>query len=144
MAGGATPEAVEAVSSWAHEVGMVFQLTDDVLDLVATEEFLGKPAGSDINEGTFTLPVLHALQGPEVDEVRSLLAGGHPYPQESVAEVIAIVRRGGHVDRALDEVNRRVETARAAMAALPETPVTEVFHRLGDFLVERVQEAQEG
>ncbi len=144
MAGGAPPNAIEAVSSWAHEVGMVFQLTDDILDLVATENFLGKPAGSDINEGTFTLPVLYALQGPEGDDVRGLLAGGHPYPQESVEGVIALVRSGGHVERALDEVDRRIEVARAAMATLPDSDVIKIFHRLGEYLVERVEDAREG
>jgi heptaprenyl diphosphate synthase len=142
MAGGAPAEAVEAVSSWAHEVGMVFQLTDDILDLIATEDFLGKPAGSDIDEGTFTLPVLYALQSSEAERVRKLLSGGHPYPQDSVEQVIAIVRSGGHVERALDEVGRRIEAARAAMAELPQNDVTGIFNRLGDYLVERVEDAR--
>ncbi len=51
MAADAEPAVVEAVSSWAWELGLVFQITDDALDLVATEEYLGKPAGSDIREG---------------------------------------------------------------------------------------------
>jgi len=142
MAGGAPPDAVEAVSSWAHEIGMVFQLTDDVLDLIATEDFLGKPAGSDINKGTFTLPVLYALQGSESGKVHDLLSGGHPYSPESLGQVIAAVRGGGHVDRALDEVNRRIAVARAAMAELPDSEVTAVFHRLGNYLVDRVEEAR--
>ncbi|MDH5616499.1 MAG: polyprenyl synthetase family protein, partial [Acidimicrobiia bacterium] len=65
MASDAPPEVIEAVSTWAWEIGMVFQITDDALDLVATDGYLGKPAGSDIGEGKFTLPVLLALGGPE-------------------------------------------------------------------------------
>ncbi len=57
MTGGAAPHQVEAVSEWGWEMGLVFQMTDDVLDLVADEAFLGKPAGSDMLEGTYTLPV---------------------------------------------------------------------------------------
>ena len=144
MAGGASEEAIAAAFRWGHEIGMVFQLTDDVLDLVATDEFLGKPAGSDIGEGTFTLPVLHALTGPHGGEVRALLTPGQPYPPGTVQQVIELVRSGGHVEQALAEVDRRIEVARAAMAALPDDDITGVFRRLGDYLVKRVETARGG
>ncbi len=142
IAGGASPVAVDAATRWGHEVGMVFQLTDDVLDLSATEEFLGKPAGSDIREGTFTLPVLDAIDGPRGDEVRRLLAGGKPYPDTAVEQVIEIVRQGGHLDRALAEADRRMEQAAAAVAAMPHGEVTAVFTALGEYLVQRVAVAR--
>ncbi|MDX1689593.1 MAG: polyprenyl synthetase family protein [Acidimicrobiia bacterium] len=142
MAAGAPDDAIEAASAWAFEVGMVFQLTDDVLDLVATEEFLGKPAGSDIGEGTYTLPVLLALEGPDGAEVRALLEGGHPYDDETVARVLEIVRSGDHVARALAEVDRRMRAASDAIDALPSTDITKVFKRLGDYLVDRVDQAR--
>ncbi|MDH3307531.1 MAG: polyprenyl synthetase family protein, partial [Acidimicrobiia bacterium] len=59
MAADADAGVVEAISDWAWELGNVFQIADDALDLVATEDFLGKPAGSDIREGKLTLPVLY-------------------------------------------------------------------------------------
>ena len=141
MAGGADAAGIAAAERWGHEVGMVFQLTDDVLDLVATDEFLGKPAGSDIGEGTFTLPVLYALAGDDGDEVRDLLSAQRPYPTGTVRRVIHLVRDGGHVDRVLAEVDDRIAAARAAMAALPDGDVTKVFQRLADFLVDRVSAA---
>jgi heptaprenyl diphosphate synthase len=143
IAGGATPGAVAAATRWGHEVGMVFQLTDDVLDLIATEEFLGKPAGSDIREGTFTLPVLSALDSPDGPEIRRLLEGGKPYDGTAVERVIEIVRRGGHVTAALAEADRRMEAAAAAVAALPPGPVAAVFTRLGEYLVARVAVARQ-
>ena len=121
---------------------MVFQLTDDVLDLVATEDFLGKPAGSDIGEGTYTLPVLLALEGPRSDALRSLLAGGHPYGEATIAAVLDIVRDGDYVQRALAEVDRRIDSAVAAIGGLPSSDITNVFRRLGDYLVERVDAAR--
>ena len=65
LAAEADDDIVEALSDWAWEVGMVFQIADDALDLVADEEAIGKPAGSDIREGKFTMPVLEALSGPD-------------------------------------------------------------------------------
>src|SRR5690606_13291415 len=101
MAADAEPQIVEALSTWSWELGMVFQIVDDALDLVATEEALGKPAGSDIREGTFTRAVLEAAQGPDGDRIRDLLDRPRPYPDENVEEVMRLVREGGYVDRTL-------------------------------------------
>ena len=143
MAGGASPADVEAVSRWAHEVGMAFQITDDVLDLVATEDFLGKPTGSDIGEGTFTLPVLFALEGPDGDELRRLLADSRPYPPKTVARVIDLARSRGHVERALQVAREHTAAAAAALEALPRGPVAGVLRTLGDYLIDRVETARQ-
>ncbi len=142
ITGGADANTVEAATRWGHEVGMVFQLTDDVLDLTATEDFLGKPAGSDIREGTFTLPVIAALASSRGAEIRRLLAGGKPYPDPAVEQVIAIVREGGHVAEALAEADRRIEAAESAVAAMPQSEATKVLTRLGEYLMERVAAAR--
>ena len=142
MAGGAPREQVEAVSRWAHEVGLAFQITDDVLDLVATADYLGKPAGSDVKEGTFTLPVLYALEGVEGPEVRRLLAGGRPYTPGAVAGVISLAGVGGHVQRALEVARGHTAAATAALDSLPAGPVTGVLRALGDFLIARVEDAR--
>jgi heptaprenyl diphosphate synthase len=144
MAGGAGPAEIDAATRWGHEVGMVFQLTDDVLDLVATEDFLGKPAGSDIFEGTFTLPVILSLGGSDGDRVRSLLDGGKPYDPDAVAEVISLVRKGGHVDEALARVDAHMVAAEDAVRELPDGAVRDVLGDLGSYLVSRVEAARGG
>jgi len=138
MAADADPSTVDRVTSWAREVGMVFQIADDALDLVATADELGKPAGSDIREGKFTLPVLLALEGPEGDRVRKLLGQPAPYPEEAVAEVIDLVREGGAVAASLDRAFARLRVADEALAALPDLEATRVLGRLGIYLVDRV------
>ncbi len=142
LAAGAPREAIEAVSDWAWEMGLVFQITDDVLDLVATESFLGKPAGSDIGEGTYTLPVLYALQGDEGAELRDLLGRPRPFPQETVDRVIEVVQGGGYIDRVLVEAEDRLRRAGKAAGRLGGGPVPEVLRALGDFLLERVSAAR--
>ncbi|MGH8874819.1 MAG: polyprenyl synthetase family protein [Acidimicrobiia bacterium] len=144
MAAEARPVVVEAVSTWAWELGLVFQMADDALDLVATEEVLGKPAGSDIREGTFTLPVLLALGGPGGDRLRELLSLPRPYPHPTVEEVIRVVRDGGYVDETLDRALRRADTAREAIAVLPEGEAKDVLGRMAAYLVERVNAARAG
>ena len=141
IAGGADDLMVEAGTTWGHEVGVVFQLADDVLDLVATEEFLGKPAGSDILEGTFTLPVLYALDSTDGDAIRKLLEGGRPHEQTAVEQVIRIVRNGGHVERVLRETEEHIAVAEEAAATMAHETVTPVLQSLGSYLVERVSAA---
>ncbi len=142
MAGGADPASIEAASTWGHEVGLVFQMTDDVLDLVATEDFLGKPAGSDVYEGTLTLPVLYALESDDGDRIRSLLGSGKPHEAVSVEQVIEIVRAGGHIERALKEAEEHIALAAAAAEMLLDGEVTKILQSLGDYLLDRVGTAR--
>src|SRR5260221_10146147 len=60
--GGATPEQEEALGKYGHDLGMAFQIVDDVLDLTASEDVLGKPVASDLREGKVTMAVIHALE----------------------------------------------------------------------------------
>jgi len=142
ITGGAADDTVEAISDWAWEMGMVFQITDDVLDLIASDEFLGKPAGSDIGEGTFTLPVILAANGPDGDEVRSLLADGKPYSRESIDRVIALTVAGGFVETVLDEAVDRIRTAEKAADRIPNNPLSGVLADLDQYLLDRVEKAR--
>ena len=142
MAADAPPEYAEAVSAAAWELGMVFQITDDALDLVATEQELGKPAGSDIHQGVFTLPVLRALRGGSGPRIGALLKEGVPFSEETVQEVIGLVREGGHIDRTLDECGQRLRSTRSALAALPDIGARRVLTDIGGFLVDRVDAAR--
>jgi heptaprenyl diphosphate synthase len=142
MAANAEDDVVDALSDWAWEVGIVFQIADDALDLVADDETIGKPAGSDIREGKFTIPVLEALDGTEGKRVRNLLESAHPYRDEVVSEVIEIVRSGGHVDTSLAEAGRRLELASKALASLPDGKPRQILETLGSYLVERVDQAK--
>ena len=142
MTGGADRHTVEAISDWAWEMGLVFQLADDVLDLVADEAWLGKPAGSDIGEGTFTLPLLYAADGPEGAEIRGLLEEKAPYEQHAIDRVIQLVTEGGYIDRVLDEATDRMRASEKAAARIPETDLTPIIRNLDRYLLDRVDVAR--
>jgi heptaprenyl diphosphate synthase len=139
MAADATPESVDALTAWANELGLVFQMADDALDLVATEDRIGKPAGSDVREGKFTLPLLLASEGPDGHRLRHLLAQSRPYPDEVVDEVLSLVRAGGWVDQVIHSALQRMDKARDLLAGLPGIPARSVLERLAGYLVERVE-----
>jgi heptaprenyl diphosphate synthase len=142
MAADADDQVVEALSDWGWQLGMVFQIADDALDLVADEETIGKPAGSDIREGKFTMPVLEALSGRDGERVRALLESSHPYADDVVVEVIDIVRAGGHIDGSLEEASRRLDLASEALSRVPDSDSRQVLEGLGAYLLGRVEAAK--
>lgn len=142
LTAGADRNAIEAISEWAWEMGIVFQMADDVLDLVADEAFLGKPAGSDVGEGTFTLPVLYAAVGPDGAEIKGILGGERPYDRADIDRIIELTLAGGYVDQVLDEAVDRLRVAEKAAGRIPENPLTPVLQNLDRYLLERVEAAR--
>ncbi len=109
MTAGATPVAAEALACFGMELGVAFQIVDDVLDLYGHGHPIGKPAGSDLREGIFTLPVLMALQrDPALAE---LLVEG--IDEAGVAEVARRVRAAGADRRAVGLALDHLHVARA-------------------------------
>jgi heptaprenyl diphosphate synthase len=117
IVGGHERASVDTLTEFGHHYGMAFQVVDDVLDVVATDEALGKPSGHDMAEGVYTLPVIRALAAGD-DELRELL--GRPLLEQSeIDRARKLVRAGRGVDEAIVEAHRFGEEARAALAALP-------------------------
>jgi len=143
ITGGADRETVDAISEWAWEMGIVFQIADDILDLVASEEWLGKPAGSDVGEGVYTLPVLLAADGPDGDRLRELLTPTPPRDPATVREVIALVVDGGYVDAAVDRAMERLRVAEKAADRIDDPAIREVLRNLDRFLLDRVELARD-
>lgn len=142
MTADAAPEIIEAISEWAWEMGLVFQMTDDVLDLVADEAFLGKPAGSDIGEGVYTLPVLYAADGPDGPEIRGLLGDGAPIERAVIDRVIQLTASGGFVDRVIDEAAAHMARAEQASDRIPDSSLTPVLRNLDAYILDRVEAAR--
>ncbi|HEX2274843.1 MAG TPA: polyprenyl synthetase family protein [Acidimicrobiales bacterium] len=109
--------AIEALTAYGQRLGMVFQIVDDILDVVATEQQLGKPAGNDLVEGVYTLPVIRALAHDEAGQALRRLLGG-PIDAVGVDEARALVRADGAVASALDVARRYAAEADLELARL--------------------------
>ncbi|MCX7622012.1 MAG: polyprenyl synthetase family protein [Acidimicrobiales bacterium] len=109
---------IEAATLFGLRYGMAFQIVDDILDLVATDEQLGKPAGHDLIEGVYTLPVIRAINGggPGAQRLRELL--GHPISDEAMHEARAIVREGSAIRSSLDVARHYISEATAALETI--------------------------
>jgi heptaprenyl diphosphate synthase len=122
--------SVDALTTFGHSFGMVFQIRDDVLDVVGTDEQLGKPAGNDLVEGVYTLPVIRALLDPMAGpELRQLLGAPLDHPERDKAR--EIVRATDAVPAALAVARCHADEAAAAITAgLGRSPVTEALGQL--------------
>ena len=107
-------DTIDAVTDFGQAFGMAFQIRDDVLDFVSTEAELGKPAGHDLMEGVYTLPVIRALAVPTIEpELHALLGGVIDEPTRDKA--VEIVRSSGALEASLAVARRYADTAAAAL-----------------------------
>jgi heptaprenyl diphosphate synthase len=134
--GGGSLEHVEALRRFGYEVGLAFQIVDDVLDFTGDERVLGKPAGHDLKEGTITLPVIYAIDMGAADVVREAAETLEPAP-ELVAAAVAEVRRVCATRRAQGDAERLIETAIARLDPFPESPAKDALIDLSEFITRR-------
>ncbi len=112
---------------------------DDVLDLTAAEEVLGKPVASDLREGKATLAVIHALErgtGADREAIRTVLAD-RSFEHVSHAQIIEILERHGSIAYAMDTAGAYAEAARLSIADLPETEAKRALLWVPGFVTSR-------
>jgi heptaprenyl diphosphate synthase len=125
---------IDLLERFGEALGMGFQLSDDIMDVTASEAELGKPPGQDLRQGVYTLPVLYALQdGPAGRELAELLSAGPP--QEEVLErALQLVASDGSLRPARAAVTGEVRRARDVAARLPEGPAKDALINLTEYL----------
>ncbi|MDQ3465429.1 MAG: polyprenyl synthetase family protein [Actinomycetota bacterium] len=138
MFGGVAAGLVEALTRYGEQIGIAFQLSDDIIDIASEETQLGKTPGTDLREGIRTLPMLHALAGDDPAEarLRELLSadlstdGPH-------AEALALLRSSPGMDRARETLGSYAASARETLAEVPVGPAHDALLLLCDFVVAR-------
>ncbi len=144
-------EYIQALSKWGRNVGIAFQIWDDVLDLIADEEKLGKPVGSDIRKGKKTLIVSHFFQNASEDDKAEFLKVFGKYAgdakgdalihdervKEEVERAIELLKKYGSIDYAAQYAKNLVKEANEALKVLPESEARRDLELLAEFLVER-------
>jgi octaprenyl-diphosphate synthase len=112
----------DLLGEYGRNLGLAFQIVDDVLDLTANDDVLGKPAASDLREGKATLAVIHALErgtGADREAIRTVLAD-RSFARVAHADILEILQRHGSLAYAMDTACAYAEAARQAITGLPE------------------------
>jgi len=137
--GGATAAQEEALGRYGHDLGMAFQIVDDVLDLTASEHVLGKPVASDLREGKVTMAVIHAVERCTREErasietvLRERAFNGVTHPQ-----IMEILHRYGSLEAASSCASRYAESARKAICTFPDSEIKRALLWAPEFVVAR-------
>lgn len=140
LTGGLARVDVDAFTDFGRSFGMIFQVRDDILDVVGTVAELGKPAGQDLAEGIYTLPVLLTLEDPvHGPELRDLLGKPLGLPEQKKAR--SIVAGSGAIAESVRVARRYADDAAAAALAGPSKELAEAFARLAHSLVDGLPDA---
>ncbi len=137
--GGATPEQEAALGKYGHDLGMAFQIVDDVLDLTASEDVLGKPVASDLREGKATMAVIHALEhstGEESAKIETVLRNG-AFNGVTHAEVLEILQRYGSLEAATARAVQYAESAQRSICTFPDSEIKRALLWAPEFVVSR-------
>ena len=136
MVCGASVDIQDALARYGEEIGVVFQLSDDILDIASDTS--GKRPGTDLREGVLTLPTLMVAASTDPADARLRDLVSRPLTDEDeVAEALALLRAHPLLQAARDEIARRAEVARGYLAPLPEGDAKDALAALCDQVVSR-------
>lgn len=135
MAANCPDNLINSISSWAWHNGIIFQITDDILDLNSDSETLGKPAGNDILEGTYTLPVLLALEKDQ-KKIEDIL---HQVKNSEIelTEVLAEFNSDEIIEESNKFVNYHFIQSNDAIKKIENKKISDILNNLNEYLLQR-------
>ncbi len=137
--GAATPSQRQALADFGLDLGIAFQLMDDILDYVATEEEFGKSIGHDLEEGKITLPLIHTLRQCTASEreMISSVVELNEMSLENFRAVSGLVRQYGGIDYTITKARYHVGLCQSHLEQFTHSPVREALFGLSEYVVTR-------
>ncbi|MCU1274469.1 MAG: Geranyltranstransferase [Bryobacterales bacterium] len=139
LVAGADSQTEEKLGEYAWNLGMAFQLVDDVLDFTAREKTLGKPVGGDLREGKVTLPLVYALERAPAEErrmVERVLADRH-YENVPLRQILALIDKYQGIERVRERAQAFTDKARQVIGEFPESPYQRALYGITDLITDR-------
>jgi octaprenyl-diphosphate synthase len=139
LAGNGDPATQERLGEYAWNLGMAFQLVDDVLDFTAREKVLGKPVGGDLREGKVTLPLVYALECASADERRLVerVLRQRNYQDVPFETILSLLERYCAIDRVRERAQAFTNKARRTIGELPDSPYQRALLSVTDLVTDR-------
>ena len=137
--GKSTPEQEERLAEYGRNLGLAFQIVDDVLDLTASEEVLGKPVASDLREGKVTMAVIHALERctPEERKLVETVLEERAFISVKHEEILEVLRRYDSIEYAYNRAAEHAAIASRAICSFPDSEIKRALLFAPEFVVER-------
>ena len=136
---GAETKAEQSLAKFGLNAGIAFQLVDDLLDYISSEEIFGKPVGKDLKEGKITLPLIYTLPKLEVSERKRLetLFRNRQATEEDYLGMTELVRGSGAIEQVLDEARSYINKAANCLNSFPGSSAKRDLLELGQYVIER-------
>ena len=132
-------KTVRALHKYGMNVGIAFQIVDDMLDFTSDNNKLGKPVGADIREGVITLPTIYALKHSKQREFLKEILANKSADEEEIEEAIEIVKNSGGLDYAKGVAEKYVQKAQQSIAELPDIPIKKVLANISSLVTNRTK-----
>ncbi len=137
----APEESIEILREYGYNLGIAFQVVDDILDFTGTEKEMGKPIGSDLAQGTLTLPAMFLLESyPKNNPVEALFSNrdmAEAEKQKAVKQAIDLVRSSGAVKQCHEIASEYCAKACRRLKLLPDSPSRQALENLADLVISR-------
>lgn len=134
ISGGLDERDIIQVREYGYAIGMAFQITDDILDITASAEQLGKPVGNDLRQGIVTLPLIYALKtSPRREELRNIITKQN-MNDDDVKQGLEIVHQTDAVEYSYAQVNQFLQHARNILPVTLDSSVREALLSVADFV----------
>ncbi len=132
----APEESIQILIEYGHNLGIAFQIVDDILDFIGTEEELGKPAGSDLAQGTLTLPAILLLDYyPEENPVERLFRNRDE--PDNIKRAIELIRNSSIIQECYQVASDYCAKACHNLKLLPDNASRQSFFKLADYIISR-------
>ncbi|MDY0300485.1 MAG: polyprenyl synthetase family protein [Trichlorobacter sp.] len=138
--GNAPKQYEKALADFGMDIGIAFQLMDDILDYTATEEQFGKSIGHDLEEGKITLPLIHALRQCTEDEISfitEIVQQEDELSYEDFSKVSALVKQYGGIEYTIAQARKSVDTCAAHLGVFPDSATKKALLELAEYVVTR-------
>ena len=122
---------------FGYDIGMAFQIIDDVLDFTSEQATIGKPVASDLRQGIITLPAIYFIeQNPEDRDMVHILSGNH-YEESVMDRLVGSICESGAVDRSVNKAKEFVEHSLRILSKMPDNPERKGLEQLAEYVVSR-------
>lgn len=130
-------EEVEIIRRYGYEIGMAFQIVDDILDFTGEQENIGKPIGSDLRQGLVTLPALYYIEAHPEDSLIEQSINGGGQNNEHIDQLVKKINASDAIQRSLEEADGYIQRGIASLQGFPSGVEKEALVTLAEYVVKR-------
>ncbi len=125
------------MKNFGYQIGIAFQIVDDILDFTGEQTTVGKPVGNDLRQGLLTLPALYYLENAPDDRTMHAILHGGRYSSADMDALVESIRTSQAIDQSLTEANQFVDQGLSILQELPESLERQALEELACYIVNR-------